>query len=224
MISALLSIPLLWAMVGHFSFTSWIWVPDLFMNPWFQLVLAAPVQFVIGWQFYVGAYKALRNGSANMDVLVALGTSAAFFYSLYLTLTSGMIPSTAPMDHGGIGTSAGGAMPSVELYYETSAILITLILLGKWFEAVAKGRSSQAIKSLIELAPREARVIRDGQEVLVPAAYVAVGDIVLVRPGTASQWMGLWKKGSPRSMNPCSAAKACLSIKGRGHCYGCYTE
>ncbi|WP_153976659.1 heavy metal translocating P-type ATPase [Paenibacillus xylanilyticus] len=195
MISALLSIPLLWAMVGHFSFTSWIWVPDLFMNPWFQLVLAAPVQFIIGWQFYVGAYKALRNGSANMDVLVALGTSAAFFYSLYLTLTSGMIPSTAPMDHGGMGTSAGGAMPSVELYYETSAILITLILLGKWFEAVAKGRSSQAIKSLIELAPREARVIRDGQEVLVPAAYVAVGDIVLVRPGDSIPVDGVVEEG-----------------------------
>ncbi|MBY0215789.1 heavy metal translocating P-type ATPase [Paenibacillus illinoisensis] len=195
MISALLSIPLLWAMVGHFSFTSWIWVPDLFMNPWFQLVLAAPVQFIIGWQFYIGAYKALRNGSANMDVLVALGTSAAFFYSLYLTLTSGMIPATAPMDHGGMGTSAGAAMPSVELYYETSAILITLILLGKWFEAVAKGRSSQAIKSLIELAPREARVIRDGQEVLVPAAYVAVGDIVLVRPGDSIPVDGVVEKG-----------------------------
>ncbi|MBM6384215.1 MAG: copper-translocating P-type ATPase [Paenibacillus sp.] len=195
MISALLSIPLLWAMVGHFSFTSWIWVPDLFMNPWFQLVLAAPVQFVIGWQFYVGAYKALRNGSANMDVLVALGTSAAFFYSLYLTLTSGMIPSTAPMDHGGMDTSAGAAMPSVELYYETSAILITLILLGKWFEAVAKGRSSQAIKSLIELAPREARVIRDGQEVLVPAVYVAVGDIVLVRPGDSIPVDGVVEEG-----------------------------
>ncbi|WP_336783796.1 heavy metal translocating P-type ATPase [Paenibacillus illinoisensis] len=195
MISALSSIPLLWAMVGHFSFTSWIWVPDLFMNPWFQLVLAAPVQFVIGWQFYVGAYKALRNGSANMDVLVALGTSAAFFYSLYLTLTSGMVPPTAAMDHGGMGTSAGATMPSVELYYETSAILITLILLGKWFEAVAKGRSSQAIKSLIELAPREARVIRDGQEVVVPAAYVAVGDIVLVRPGDSIPVDGVVEEG-----------------------------
>lgn len=195
MISAILSIPLLWAMVGHFSFTSWIWVPDLFMNPWFQLVLAAPVQFVIGWQFYVGAYKALRNGSANMDVLVALGTSAAFFYSLYRTLTSGMIPSTTTMDHGGMGTSVGATMPSVELYYETSAILITLILLGKWLEAVAKGRSSQAIKSLIELAPREARVIRDGQEVLVPAAYVAVGDIVLVRPGDSIPVDGVVEEG-----------------------------
>ncbi len=193
MISALLSLPLLWAMVGHFSFTSWIWVPDLFMNPWFQLVLATPVQFVIGWQFYVGAYKALRNGSANMDVLVALGTSAAFFYSLYLTLTSGNAASTM-MDHGGTGMAAA-AMPTVELYYETSAILITLILLGKWFEAVAKGRSSQAIKSLIELAPREARVIRDGQEVIVPSAYVAVGDLVLVKPGDSIPVDGIVEEG-----------------------------
>lgn len=194
MISALLSIPLLWAMVGHFSFTSGIYVPDLFMNPWFQLILATPVQFVIGWQFYVGAYKALRNGSANMDVLVALGTSAAFFYSLYLTLSSGYLPSTTTMDHGAMGTSTA-AMPSVELYYETSAILITLILLGKWFEAVAKGRSSQAIKSLIELAPREARVIRDGQEVMVPAAYVAVGDLVLVKPGDSIPVDGIVEEG-----------------------------
>ncbi|MCP1424358.1 Cu+-exporting ATPase [Paenibacillus xylanexedens] len=194
MISALLSIPLLWAMVGHFSFTSGIYVPDLFMNPWFQLLLATPVQFVIGWQFYVGAYKALRNRSANMDVLVALGTSAAFFYSLYLTLSSGYLPSTT-MDHGAMGTSTAAAMPSVELYYETSAILITLILLGKWFEAVAKGRSSQAIKSLIELAPREARVIRDGQEVMVPATYVAVGDLVLVKPGDSIPVDGIVEEG-----------------------------
>nr|WP_145408044.1 heavy metal translocating P-type ATPase [Paenibacillus xylanexedens] len=193
MISAALSIPLLWAMVGHFSFTSWIWVPDLFMNPWFQLLLATPVQFVIGWQFYVGAYKALRSGSANMDVLVALGTSAAFFYSLYLTLSSGYLPATT-MDHGAMETSTA-VMPMVELYYETSAILITLILLGKWFEAVAKGRSSQAIKSLIELAPREARVIRDGQEVVIPASYVAVGDLVLVKPGDSIPVDGIVEEG-----------------------------
>ena len=94
-----------------------------------------------------------------------------------------------------MGTSTAAAMPSVELYYETSAILITLILLGKWFEAVAKGRSSQAIKSLIELAPREARVIRDGQEVMVPAAYVAVGDLVLVKPGDSIPVDGIVEEG-----------------------------
>ncbi|GAB6992190.1 heavy metal translocating P-type ATPase [Paenibacillus pini] len=167
MMSAILSLPLLWAMVGHFSFTSWIPVPSLFMNPWFQLVLATPVQFIIGGQFYVGAYKALRNKSANMDVLVALGTSAAYFYSLYLTIQSiGM-----NMNH------------TVEMYYETSSILITLILVGKWFEALAKGRSSEAIKSLMGLQAKTALVIRDGQELSIPVAEVAVGDTVIVKPG-----------------------------------------
>ncbi|MWV45891.1 heavy metal translocating P-type ATPase [Paenibacillus sp. HJL G12] len=167
MMAAILSLPLLWAMVGHFSFTSWIPVPSLFMNPWFQLVLATPVQFLIGGQFYVGAYKALRNKSANMDVLVALGTSAAYFYSLYLTIRSiGM-----EMHH------------PVEMYYETSSILITLILVGKWFEALAKGRSSEAIKSLMGLQAKTALVLRDGQEVSIPVEDVEVGDTVIVKPG-----------------------------------------
>lgn len=168
-ISAILSFPLLWAMAGHFSFTSWIPTPALFMNPWFQLILATPVQFIIGWQFYVGAYKALRNGSANMDVLVALGTSAAYFYSLYLTIDS---------------LTMSGMKHTVELYYETSAILITLILVGKWFEALAKGRSSEAIKSLMGLQAKTALVIRDGAEISVPVEQVVPGDLVLVKPGT----------------------------------------
>lgn len=169
MISALLSLPLLWAMGGHFSFTSWLPVPELFMNPWFQLALATPVQFIIGWQFYTGAYKALRSGSANMDVLVALGTSSAYFYSLYLTI-----------DY--IGMEGMGHTPS--LYYETSSVLITLILVGKWFEALAKGRSSDAIKSLMGLQAKTAIVIRDGAETLVPIEQVAAGDLLLVKPGT----------------------------------------
>jgi Cu+-exporting ATPase len=165
-ISAVLSLPLLWSMVGHFSFTSWIWVPDLFMNPWFQLVLATPVQFLIGGQFYVGAYKALRNKSANMDVLVALGTSAAYFYSLYLTIRS-----------------VGHVHGMVEMYYETSAILITLILLGKLFEALAKGRTSEAIKTLMGLQAKTALVIRGGQEMTILVEEVVVGDTFIVKPG-----------------------------------------
>jgi P-type Cu+ transporter len=166
--SAILSLPLLWAMVGHFSFTSWIWVPELFMNPWFQLILATPVQFIIGRQFYVGAYKALRNGSANMDVLVALGTSAAYFYSLYLTMES----LNQALHH------------NMDMYYETSSVLITLILLGKLFEALAKGRSSEAIKTLMGLQAKTALVIRDsGQEVSIPVEEVRVGDVILVKPG-----------------------------------------
>lgn len=169
LISAILAFPLLWTMVGHFSFTSWIYTPELFMNPWFQLILATPVQFIIGATFYIGAYKALRNGSANMDVLVSLGTSAAYFYSLYLTL---------------VWAAEGGSMhhgPS--LYYETSAVLITLVIMGKLFESLAKGRTSEAIKSLMGLQAKTALVVRDGQELTVPVEEVLAGDIVLVRPG-----------------------------------------
>jgi Cu+-exporting ATPase len=166
--SGILSFPLLWAMMGHFSFTSWIWVPELFMNPWFQLAIATPVQFIIGMQFYVGAYKALRNGSANMDVLISLGTSAAYFYSLFLTIQWAMDTD---------------AIYEPDLYYETSTVLITLIVLGKLLEALAKGRSSEAIKSLMSLQAKTALVIRHGQEVNVPIEEVVVEDIIIVKPG-----------------------------------------
>ena len=165
-ISAILAFPLLWTMFGHFSFTSWMYVPEFLMNPWVQLALATPVQFIIGWQFYEGAYKALRNESANMDVLVALGTSAAYFYSLYEAIRS-----------------AGHAGHHPALYFETSAILITLILLGKLFEAKAKGRSSEAIKKLMGLQPKTAVIIRDNEEVTVPLEEVRVDDLIYVRPG-----------------------------------------
>ncbi|USK47921.1 heavy metal translocating P-type ATPase [Bacillus sp. CMF12] len=164
--SAILSIPLLWAMVSHFEFTSFIWLPEMFMNPWVQLALATPVQFLVGGQFYVGAYKALRNKSANMDVLVALGTSAAYFYSIYLSILS-------------IGSEAH----MVELYFETSAVLITLIILGKLFEAKAKGRSSEAIKKLMGLQAKTATVLREGKELKLPIEEVIAGDIVYVKPG-----------------------------------------
>ena len=153
-------------MVSHFEFTRAIWLPDMFMNPWVQFALATPVQFIVGKQFYVGAFKALRNKSANMDVLVALGTSAAYFYSLYLSLMS-------------IGSGAH----MIELYYETSAVLITLILLGKLFEAKAKGRSSEAIKKLMGLQAKNATVVRDDKEIMIPIEEVLEGDIVYVKPG-----------------------------------------
>jgi Cu+-exporting ATPase len=166
LVSLLLSLPLLWAMVGHFSFTSSIWVPEIFTNPWFQFALATPVQFIIGRHFYVGAYKALRNKSANMDVLVTLGTSAAYFYSLYLSLVN-----------------SGQHGHQVELYYETSAVLITLIILGKLLEARAKGRSSEAIKKLMRLQAKTALVIRDGKEAQIAIEEVIAGDLVIVKPG-----------------------------------------
>jgi Cu+-exporting ATPase len=182
LLSAILSLPLLWSMVGHFSFTSWIYVPDIFMNPWMQLLLATPVQFYVGRQFYVGAYKALRNGSANMDVLVSLGTSAAYFYSLYLTLA--WFSAGANAHHG----------PS--LYYETSAVLITLVIMGKLFESLAKGRTSEAIKSLMGLQAKTALVVRDGQEISIPVDEVITGDIVLVKPGEKIPVDGLVLEGT----------------------------
>jgi Cu+-exporting ATPase len=133
-------------------------------QPWFgllMLVLALPVQFYVGWQYYVGAFKALRNKSANMDVLIVMGSSAAFFYSLPITF--GLL-----MGH---------------VYYETAAVIITLIKLGKFLEARAKGRTSEAIKKLMGLRAKTARVIRDGIEVEVPADDVRVGDVVIVKPG-----------------------------------------
>ncbi|QPA32843.1 heavy metal translocating P-type ATPase [Thermaerobacillus caldiproteolyticus] len=161
-VSALLSLPLLYTMVGHFGLPA----PHFLMNPWVQFVLATPVQFYIGWPFYVGAFKALRNKSANMDVLVALGTSAAYAYSFAESVRT--VSNPAYMPH---------------LYYETSAILITLILLGKLLEALAKGRTTEAISKLVGLQAKEATVIRNGVETKVPIEHVVVGDEIIVKPG-----------------------------------------
>jgi Cu+-exporting ATPase len=128
---------------------------------WTLAVLATPVQFFVGWQYYRGAYKALRNGSANMDVLIALGSSSAYFYSL-------------PVLFGWI---------EGHLFFETAAVIISLIVLGKYLEARAKGRTSEAIRKLLSLQAKTARVIRDDQEVDIPVEQVRVGDFLLVRPG-----------------------------------------
>ncbi|WP_106495358.1 heavy metal translocating P-type ATPase [Lentibacillus sp. Marseille-P4043] len=162
-IAAVLAAPLLITMLVHLFGMN---LPDIFMNPWFQFALATPVQFIIGWQFYVGAYKNLRNGGANMDVLVALGTSAAYFYSLYEALKTIGNPEYMP-----------------HLYFETSAVLITLILFGKYLEARAKNQTTNALSSLLNLQAKEARVIRDGAEVMIPASEVVVGDRLVIKPG-----------------------------------------
>ncbi|WP_040286266.1 heavy metal translocating P-type ATPase [Sporosarcina koreensis] len=165
--SAILTLPLLWTMVAHFEFLSFLYLPDILMNPWVQLVLATPVQFIIGAQFYKGAFNALRNKSANMDVLVALGTSAAYFYSVYLL----------------IEWVQGGSTGEPMLYFEASAVILTLILLGKLFEVRAKGKTSQAIQKLLGLQAKTARVLKDGIEQEIPIEEVQAGDILLVKPG-----------------------------------------
>ncbi len=132
--------------------------------PWVDYllwVLATPVQFYVGWQYYKNGLNSIRNGSANMDVLVALGSSAAYFFSIPITL--GLIPG--------------------HVYFETSAMIITLVRLGKYFEARAKGGAGDAIKKLMNLRPRKAYVVRDGIEVEVNVDEVEVGDLVFVRPG-----------------------------------------
>lgn len=161
--SAALSLPLLVAMIGHTGHADWPLLHVL-NNGWVQLILATPVQFVAGWPFYVDAYHNLKNRSANMSVLVATGTSAAYLYSL-------------------VSLFAGERLGIHGFYFETSAILITLIILGKLLEAKAKGRTSEAIKRLMGLAPKTARVIRNGQVLDVPIEEVVVGDHVVVRPG-----------------------------------------
>jgi P-type Cu+ transporter len=176
-LSIILSLPLLWTMVSHFAWLDWIYLPEWLANPWTQLALATPVQFYIGGPFYIGAYKALRNRSANMDVLVALGTSAAYFYSLYETIKW--------QNNGGAAMHSHGMMEGPQLYFETSAILITLVIMGKLFEARAKGRSSQAIQSLMKLQAKTATMLRGGEEHVVPIERVAVGDVLLVKPGDA---------------------------------------
>ena len=137
-----------------------MWAHDPWVN-WLMFALATPVQFYVGWQYYVGAYKSLRNRSANMDVLIAMGSSVAYFYSIPIIL----------------------GLLSGHVYFETAAVIITLIKLGKFLEARAKGRTSEALKKLIGLRAKSASVIRSGQEMEIPVEEVQVGDIVLVRPG-----------------------------------------
>ncbi|MFJ7725694.1 heavy metal translocating P-type ATPase [Neobacillus sp. NPDC097160] len=165
-LSVILSLPLLYTMLAHLPVDFGFPMPRVFMNPWFQLLLSTPVQFYIGGQFYIGAYKALKNKSANMDVLVALGTSAAYFYSL----AEGM-------------KTIGNPFYTPHLYFETSAVLITLILLGKLFETMAKGRTTIAISKLLNLQAKEATLIGEGKELQIPIEEVKVADRLLVKPG-----------------------------------------
>jgi Cu+-exporting ATPase len=156
--SALLSIPLLLQMTSHLSGADEVWE----WPRWWQMALATPVQFWVGSRFYRGAYHALRGGGANMDVLVALGTSAAYFHSLVVTVLG---------------------LESMHVYFEASAVLITLVLLGKVLEGRAMGRTSDAIRKLMGLQAKTARILREGEEREVPVDQVILGDVVIVRPG-----------------------------------------
>ena len=162
-IAAALTFPLVAQMVTMFNGLDFSGHGHQDLLPrWLQLVLATPVQFWIGRRFYEGGWKSLKGGGANMDVLVALGTSAAYFFSLIVTL---------------------GGIHELPVYFEASAAVITLVLLGKLLEARAKARTTAAIESLLRLQPKTARVERDGQLVELDAALLVPGDIFIVRPG-----------------------------------------
>ena len=160
--AAALSTPLLLPMLG------------VALEPWVQLLLATPVQFLIGARFYRGAWKALRSGVGNMDVLVALGTSAAYFYSLWLLLTQVHPP----------------------LYFDSAAVVIALVSVGKWLETRAKRATTLAIRQLMSLRPERARVLREGAEIEIPIEAVAVGDVLVVRPGERVPVDGVVRSGT----------------------------
>ncbi|GIN08627.1 copper-translocating P-type ATPase [Shouchella clausii] len=227
-VGILLSFPLFWAMADHFTFTEFIWVPELFMNPWFQMLLASPVQFIIGSRFYKSAYSAIKNRSMNMDVLVALGTSAAYFYSVYLAFQSlatytnhvrlldieiilamvivvgffalymGITQKKWSFDLLVIGPIMAiyglgyyfaaqrlnpheGDMP--DLYFETSAVLITLIMVGKLLESKAKTKSTKAITTLVKGQAKTALKVNGANEEHIAVDSIQVGDLLLVKAG-----------------------------------------
>jgi Cu+-exporting ATPase len=154
-------------------------VPGFLADPRLLFALTLPVQLWSGAEFYHGAWSALRARTADMNTLVALGTTAAFLQSTVVTFRPGLLPAEyeASGGHGGVG----GAHPAI--YFETSAVIIALVLLGRWLEARARARTGEAIRTLIGLQPRATRVVRFDLEVDVPTREVRFGDIVLVRPG-----------------------------------------
>jgi Cu+-exporting ATPase len=165
-VGAILTAPVLFAtMVGEFA-NDPSWLPSFLLNGWFQLALIAPVMLYTGWPIHRTGWLTLRHRTADMNTLITIGSSAAFLYSLVVTVFPGAFPENLR-----------------SLYYEAVGVIITLILLGRLFEARAKAGTGEAIRRLIGLQPRTARVIRDGVEVEIPVEEVAVGDLVAVRPG-----------------------------------------
>jgi len=164
------------------SFPEWFpWVPQPLRNFWTLLILTTPVQFWVGAQFYRGFWAALKHKTSDMNTLIAVGTSAAYLYSAAMTLSPEFFRSR-------------GIVPAV--YFDTGAVIITLILVGRLLEAIAKGRTSEAIKRLMGLQARTARVIRDGVEADIPVEEVRIGDLVVVRPGEKVPVDGVVREGA----------------------------
>ena len=159
-------------LIGGWANTTWV--------NWIMFGLALPVQFYVGWDYYVGSVKALRNRSANMDVLVAMGSSVAFVYSV-------VVIAALSLNMQGSGN---------HVYFETAAVIITLIKLGKLLEARAKGQTSAALKKLMRLSPKTACLLKDGEEQNIPVEQIAVSDLLIVRPGESMPVDGIVREGS----------------------------
>lgn len=172
-VSAVLTAPLLLSMLPG--------MPMWLMDPRFQLLLATPIQFWTGDQYYISAWKALKNGLTNMDTLITLGTSVAYFFSLTVVLFGSELAKSGVQTH---------------VYFETSATIITLILLGKFLEARAKRQTGTAIQKLLNLQAKKARVLREGQTLEIELDQVVIGDIVLIKPGEKIPVDGIIKSGS----------------------------
>lgn len=184
-IGFILSLPMV-----YFMFFDFFTLPGkTLLFPWaglISLILATPVQFIIGAGFYKGMWSSLRMKMFNMDSLISIGTSAAYFYSLFNFVSYAVVNKSV------IGID-GGKIP--DLYFETAAFLITFVILGKWLESRAKGQTSEAIKKLMGLQAKTARVIRDGKTMDIPIENVATGDIIVVRPGEKVPVDGVITKG-----------------------------
>ena len=168
------TVPLFFLSMGRDFGLLGIWAHAVWVN-WLFFALATPVQFYTGWDFYTGGWKSLKNGSANMDVLVAMGSSVAYFYSLGVLCYSSL---------------------GVHVYFETSAVIITLIKLGKMLEARTKGRTGGAIRKLIALRPKTATILEDADEREIPLSQIKVGDVLIVHPGESIPVDGVVLEGT----------------------------
>jgi Cu+-exporting ATPase len=164
LLGAVLSLPVVAAVMLHEVFS--LQLPDLLLNRWFQFALITPVMFYTGWPIHRAGWLALRHRTAEMNALITLGTTAAYGYSVLVTVAPGLFPSGVR-----------------QVYFEAVGVILTLILLGRLFEARAKAGTGQAIRELLGLAPKTARVLRDDTELEVPVQQVVTGDVVVVRPG-----------------------------------------
>lgn len=174
LIGLIFTVPLFFLSMGRDFGLLGIWAHAVWVN-WLFFALATPVQFYTGWDFYTGGWKSLKNGSANMDVLVAMGSSVAYFYSLAVLCYSPL---------------------GVHVYFETSAVIITLIKLGKMLEARTKGRTGGAIRKLIALRPKTATILEDADEREIPLSQIKVGDVLIVHPGESIPVDGVVLEGT----------------------------